>query len=179
MKVVIQFCEEVFAVQTIIAMTTAASTTVEQGVLSSTTSSSSSRSSFSRRSATYTASTFTAFEYESSYEYHGMYNIETTAASSDQTAASSTNYVKSDLEKNQSSLMPSMSSRQSSEQTSTKLFDDFDDLLQTLTADEVAELSVVDPDVRMLQLNNMCTYLVFFYCTVSLDASRRPAASMY
>ena len=160
MKVVIQFCAEVFAVQTIIAMTTAASTTVEQGVLSSSTSSSS-RSSFSRRSATYTASTFTAFEYESSYEYHGMYNIETTAASSDQTAvASSTNYVKSDLEKNQSSLMPSMSSRQSSEQTSTKLFDDLDDLLKTLTADEVAELSVVDPDVRMLQLNNSLCFFI-------------------
>ena len=170
MKVVIQFCAEVFAVQTIIAMTaTSSTTTVEQGVLSSTTSTTSSRSSFSRRSATYTASTFTAFEYESSYEYHGMYNIEATAASSDQTSASSTNYVKSDLEKNQSSLMPSMSSRHSSsssEKTSTKLFDDFDDLLKTLTADEVAELSVVDPDVRMLQLNNMCTYLVFFYyCT--------------
>ena len=34
------------------------------------------RASFSRRSATYTASTFTAFEYGSTYEYHGLYNTK-------------------------------------------------------------------------------------------------------
>ena len=162
MKVVIQFCAEVFAVQTIIAMTaTSSTTTVEQGVLSSTTSTTSSRSSFSRRSATYTASTFTAFEYESKYEYHGIYDIETTRTEATTASSDQTDYVKSDLEiENQSSLMPSMSSRHSSsssEKTSTKLFDDFDDLLKTLTADEVAELSVVDPDVRMSQIDCMCT----------------------
>ena len=34
------------------------------------------RASFSRRSATYTASTFTAFEYGSTYEYHGLYSTK-------------------------------------------------------------------------------------------------------
>ena len=68
------------------------STTVEETVLSST-----SRSTFSRKSATYTASTFTAFEYGSSYEYHGMYNnIE-----GDKTDSN----AKSDLEMEQNSSL--------------------------------------------------------------------------
>ena len=51
----------------------AATTAVEQGVVAL---NSSYRSSFSRRSATYTASTFTAFEYGSSFQYHGMFNSD-------------------------------------------------------------------------------------------------------
>ena len=120
------------------------STTVEETVLSST-----SRSTFSRKSATYTASTFTAFEYGSSYEYHGMYNnIE-----GDKTDSN----AKSDLEMEQNSSLIMHQQQQSSEKQTTMsgeqktsgLFDDLDDLFGTLTAEEVAELSIVDPDVRL------------------------------
>ena len=37
----------------------------------------------------------------------------------------------------------------SGEQKTSGLFDDLDDLFGTLTAEEVAELSIVDPDVRL------------------------------
>ena len=119
------------------------STTVEETVLSST-----SRSTFSRKSATYTASTFTAFEYGSSYEYHGMYNnIE-----GDKTDSN----TKSDLEMEQNSSLimqqqqtSAKQTRMSGEQNTSGLFDDLDELFGTLTAEEVAELSIVDPDVRL------------------------------
>ena len=39
--------------------------------------------------------------------------------------------------------------RMSGEQNTSGLFDDLDELFGTLTAEEVAELSIVDPDVRL------------------------------
>jgi hypothetical protein len=125
------------------ATVTESTTTVEESVLSST-----SRSTFSRKSATYTASTFTAFEYGSSYEYHGMYNnIEGAATDSN---------AKSDLEMEQNSSLIMQQQQSSAKQTTMSgeqktsgLFDDLDDLFGTLTAEEVAELSIVDPDVRL------------------------------
>ena len=80
------------------------------------------RSSFSRRSATYTASTFTAFEYGSTYEYHGMYNVQGEEQNEDTKK----------VEK-------------------VELDDDIDDLLNDLSPEELAELSVIDPDVRTLK----------------------------
>lgn len=85
------------------------------------------RSSFSRRSATYTASTFTAFEYGSSYEYHGMYNIQTEHDKKEE--------------------------KRSEEEFDDD--PDLDQLLSQLTPEELTELSRTDPDVRYLWPQNV------------------------
>lgn len=106
------------------------------------------RSSFSRRSATYTASTFTAFEYGSTYEYHGMYNIqgETAAAAGDQ------------------------KDPKSSSETDELEDQDVDELLSKLSKEELAELSKTDPDVSLYfgaQKNPRAVnkYYLGFQCT--------------
>ena len=58
------------------------------------------------------------------------------------------------MEQNSSLIMQQQQSSakqttMSGEQKTSGLFDDLDDLFGTLTAEEVAELSIVDPDVRL------------------------------
>jgi hypothetical protein len=106
-------------------MASTTSSTLERGLLSS---SDSVASSFTRRSATYTASTFAAFEYGSSYQYHGMFNVK----GDDDPGAKQTD---EDKYSDKRQKVPSL--------------DDLDELLLALTDQELNELSVIDPDVSL------------------------------
>ena len=92
------------------------------------------RSTFSRRSATYTASTFTAFEYGSTYEYHGLYRTKT--------------------EEN----VEILEDRKVSEVSNISTNDDIDELLNSLNEEELAELSIIDPDDSSVPPDMRCTY---------------------
>ena len=71
-----------------------------------------------------------------------MYNIEAPPTDGNNSGL--------EIEENSSSNMQQTTKQaaMSSEQKTSGLFDDFDELFDSLTAEEVAELSIVDPDVR-------------------------------
>ena len=86
---------------------------------------------------------FSAFEYGSTFEYHGMYNTQ--GEDDDQ----------NDENKEATKHEP---------KATTTDFDDLDELLQGLTEEELKELSVIDPDVNRFHFHTLVLEIVSIFC---------------